>query len=180
MPGLNFNVFKIEKDLDEFAFYLEEINMDTVKQRVLKYIADEMAQMVRQAVLAEEDITTPSVNSKWGQGSAGGEGRSRGASMSREKAWNVSRNGPNSYKVSPHPKVRQRAYVLNFGYPGVITPTNAEYMRFYLEGMPIFRKEVNGPEPTHYWSAAYRRMEQSGKLQRIGEEELKREFEGGT
>jgi len=168
MP-IDYGIFEIEKDLENFLFSVEAVDMESVKERTLKRVAAEMADIVRQTVIAEPKITTPALNSPYERGP--------GPSMATMDAWQVSKSGANRYIVSPHPLVRQRAVVLNFGYPGMIRPTNADYLRFTVDGVPVFRKEVPGPDETGYWSAAFQRMESSDKLEEIAQDELNKELE---
>jgi len=147
---------------------LEQIDMESVKKRTLKRVAQEMAGMVRQAVF-ESTIKSPADKiSKF----EGGDG----PPLATNDAWIVTNEG-NNYTVRPHPKVRQRAVVLNFGYPGKITPNNSEFLKFQIDGEPVFAKEVDGPEATGYWRVAFNRMKSSGKLEDIAKEELEIEFE---
>jgi len=168
MP-IEYNVNSIKEDLNRMSANIEAVDMDSVKERTLKRVAGAMADHVREAVVAEPDITTPALNSQYEQGP--------GPNMARRAAWQVRKTGANRYSVFPHPEVRQRAVVLNFGYPGMIRPTNSEYLRFTIDGVPVFRKEVEGPDETGYWQAAYQQLQSSNKLERIAEEELNAEFE---
>ena len=168
MP-IDYGIFEIREDLENFALSVQAVDMESVKEETLKRVASEMAEMVRQAVIAEPSITTPALNSPYERGP--------GPSMATKDAWQVTKAGGNRYTVSPHPSVRQRAIVLNFGYPGMIRPTNADYLRFTVDGVPVFRKEVPGPDETGYWQAAFQRMESSDKLEQIAQEELDEELE---
>jgi hypothetical protein len=168
MP-IQYGNIQIEQDLEEFKFKIEAIDMESVKEETLRRVAEEMSEFVREAVIAEPDITSPALNSPYERGP--------GPSMATRDAWMVEKRGADRYIVSPHPKVRQRAVVLNFGYPGTIKPKNSDYLRFMVDGVPIFRKEVEGPDETGYWQAAYNRMEQSGRLAEIAQEELEEEIE---
>jgi hypothetical protein len=167
--GINFKQNDFENKLKEFTEDLQSIDVEEVEKRSMKRIASEMSEMVRLAVIAEDDITSPAINSVWDRGP--------GPSMSQESAWIVKQFGETSYTVEPHPKVEQRAVVLNFGYPGTITPNNTEYMKFNLNGVPIYRKEVPGPDETGYWQAAFNNLEKSGKVEEIMEEELQKEVD---
>jgi hypothetical protein len=159
---MNFNIEHNLEDLDL------DISMEEVKRRTLKRAADELAEMVAVAVRSEDDITSPGLNSKYGRGP--------GPSMATKSAWVVERKG-NSYTVSPHPLVEQRAVVLNYGYPGKIRPKNADFLKFTVKGVPepIYAKEVDGPDETGYWQAAMTNFEKSGRLEEIALEELERE-----
>lgn len=168
MP-INYSIQNIEKDLAQMSANVEAIDMESVKRRTLKRVADEMSKLVRQAVVDEPSITTPALNSPYKQGP--------GPSMSRHDAWMVEKTGANRYSVFPHPEVRQRAMVLNFGYPGMIRPTNSEFLRFTVDGTPVYAEEVEGPEYTGYWQAAYRKLQNSNKLEEIAGQELQAEFE---
>lgn len=167
MP-IKYDMFQIEKDLDNFLMSVESVDMESVKQETLRRVAEEMASMVRQAVF-ESSIKSPADKISQYEGGAG-------PPLATNEAWMVNKDG-NRYTVTPHPEVEQRAVVLNFGYPGTIRPTNAEYMRFTVDGVPVYRKEVPGPDETGYWQVAFQRMEQSGKLEDIAQEELNKEFE---
>jgi len=164
-----FSVLNIENDLEKLQLSVEAIDMEAVKERTLKRIATEMSEMVRQAVVAEPKITSPALNSPYTRGP--------GPSMATRDAWVVKKDGNDRYTVSPHPKVRQRAGVLNFGYPGTITADDGGYLKFTIDGVPTYRKEVEGPDETGYWQAAYQKINQSDKLRRIANEELEDEVE---
>lgn len=168
MP-IEFDVQQIQAQISDFEFKLDRVDMESVKEKTMKRTADAMAEMVRQAVVAEDDITSPAMNSKYSRGS--------GPPMATSKAWLTEKVGPNRYIVTPHPEVRQRAIVLNFGYPGRITPNTADALRFTIDGVPVYAKSVKGPDPTGYWQAAYQRMQSSDKLKRIANEELEKEID---
>lgn len=143
--------------------------MESVKENTAKRTADAMAEIVRQAVVAEDDITSPAMSSKYSRGD--------GPPMATGAAWLTEKVGPNRYIVTPHPEVRQRAIVLNFGYPGRITPNNSPVLSFTINGVPVAFESVKGPDATGYWQAAYQRMQQSDKLRRIANDELEGEIE---
>ena len=166
---IEYNVAEISDDLEDFQMSLQAINMESVKEQTLRRVAQEMAEAVRQAVVAEDDITSPAMN--------GPNERGKGPSMATGDAWLVEKEGSNSYTVQPHPQVRQKTVVLNFGYPGEITPKNGEFLKFTIEGEPVWARSVEGPESTGYWQAAYQQMEKSGRLREIAEQELEEEFE---
>jgi hypothetical protein len=170
MP-INYEIGEISDDLEDFRITLRSIDMESVKERTLKRVAQEMSKMVRQAVF-ESSIKSPADKISPYEGGPG-------PPLATGDAWIVKKEGAN-YVVRPHPEVRQRAVVLNFGYPGEITPNNGEFLRFMVEGEPVFARSVSGPEATGYWQAAYQRMENSGKLEDIAGEELRREFEEST
>lgn len=168
--AIQFNISEIDNDLLEFREDLSDIDMERVKESTLRRVAEEMRDMVRLAIRQEDDITSPAdLNSKY----TGGPG----PPMSQEAAWNVEKNGSDTYIVAPNPKVRQRAMVLNYGYPGMIRPTSGEALKFEVDGSTVFASEVEGPDPTHYWRAAREMLENSGKLEEIASEELEEEVE---
>lgn len=167
---LEFSVEDLSSDLIELRSDIEAIDMDAVKKRSTKRFAEEMAEYVRKAVV-NSDIQTPGMNSIYGRGP--------GPSMSTASAWVVKQDGKNRYSVRPHPKVRQRAIVLNYGYPGRITPNDSEALKFEVKGVPepVFAKSVSGPDYTGYWQAAMKNLESSGRLEEIANEELEEEVE---
>lgn len=167
MP-INYNLFEIEEDLEEFLISIKAVDMEVVKEETLRRVAQAMASMVRQMVF-ESNIRSPADKISPYEGGDG-------PPLATNEAWKVQKDG-NRYTVRPDPRVEQRAVVLNFGYPGMIRPTNADYMRFTVDGVPVFRKEVPGPDETGYWQAAFQRLEQSGKLEKIASEELNEELE---
>lgn len=171
MP-IEYDIIGIEADSKEFRMSSEAVDMESVKERTLKRIAEKMAGMVRQAVF-ESSIKSPA--SKISPYESG-DGPALATIKGSQPAWIVKRDSNNRYEVLPHPKVRQRAIVLNYGYPGKIEP-KGDFLRFTVNGIPVFSTEVDGPEKTGYWNAAYRRMENSGELRKIANEELDREFE---
>jgi len=170
--AIELSIGKFSDDLDDFQATLEAIDMESVKERTVKRAADEMAGMVRQAVF-ESSIKSPA--SKISPYESGD-----GPPLATNDAWIVTKDGANRYTVRPHPQVRQRAVVLNFGYPGKITPKNGEFLKFTVEGEPVWAREVDGPEATGYWQSAIQRMRNSGKLEEIAAEELNEEFEENT
>jgi len=158
--------FNIEHNFGRLSESLE-IDMEKVERNTLKRSADALAEMVRQAVVDEDSISSPANLLSEYEGGPG-------PSMSRRKAWVVQRIR-NKWVVRPHPQVEQRATVLNYGYPGRITPNNADALRFTINGVPVYRDSVEGPERTRYWQAAVRRFRQSGELERIAQAELREE-----
>lgn len=170
--AIELSIGEFSEDLQDFQMTLEAIDMESVKENTVRRAAEEMASMVRQAVF-ESSIKSPA--SKISPYESGD-----GPPLATNEAWMVEKDGPNRYTVRPHPQVRQRAVVLNFGYPGEITPKNGEFLRFTVEGEPVYARSVEGPDETGYWQAAYRRMQNSGKIEEIAAEELNREFEENT
>lgn len=166
--AIEYEIGAISEDLEDFQITLRSVDMESVKERTLKRVAKEMSNMVRQAVF-ESSIKSPADKISPYEGGDG-------PPLATGDAWIVAKEGAN-YTVRPHPEVRQRAVVLNFGYPGEITPNNGEFLKFTVEGQPVWAKSVSGPEATGYWQAAYQRMENSGKLQDIAGEELRKEFD---
>lgn len=166
---LDLGIEGLEAQLTELGASFEAVDGEDITREAARRIANEAAEMVRTAVLAEDDIITPAMNSPYDRGP--------GPSMSNPNAWVVKPSGKNRFIMSPHEFVEQRAYVLNYGYPGKITPNTADYLRFYVEGEPVFRKEVEGPDPTGYWEAAFRRLESSGKAEQIMEDVLDEELD---
>jgi hypothetical protein len=165
----DFRVENIDKDLAQMSANIEAIDMDSVKKKTAKRIAEEMSKMVRQAVF-ESGIKSPADKiSKY----SGGDG----PPMVTNAAWLVRQTGPNRYSVFPHPEVRQRAIVLNYGYPGRITPNSADALRFEVNGTPVFAESVEGPDAYNYWDKAWRRIQKSKKIDDILGEELEAEFE---
>jgi len=170
--ALEMNIGQFSDDLEDFQITLEAIDMESVKENTVRRAAQEMAGMVRQAVF-ESSIKSPA--SKISPYESGD-----GPAMATSDAWLVEKDGPSSYTVRPHPQVRQRAVVLNFGYPGEITPKNGEFLKFTVEGQPVWARSVDGPDATGYWQAAIQKMRNSGKLEEIAAEELNKEFEENT
>lgn len=166
---LDLDVEGLAAELGVLRAQLGAIDEDEVKKETARRIAEEAAKMVRQAVF-ESSIRSPADKISPYEGGPG-------PALATSPAWIVEETGKNTYTVSPHPQVRQRAHVLNYGYPGKITPTTADYMRFTVNGVPVFRKEVDGPDPVGYWEAAFRRLEQSGKIEEIAEEVLEEEVD---
>lgn len=167
--AIELSIGEFSKDLEDFQMSLEAIDIESVKEKSVRRAAQEMAGMVRQAVF-ESSIRSPADKISPYEGGDG-------PPLATNEAWLVKKDGANRYTVQPHPRVRQRAVVLNFGYPGEITPKNSEFLVFEVEGQPVFAKSVEGPEATGYWQAAYQRMKNSGKFEDIIAEELNEEFE---
>lgn len=173
-----FEVDNLQTDLVEFEEYIDSVDMEKVFRTTIKEAATTLAEMVRQAVVAEEDIRSPArLNSPFENGP--------GPSMARRRAWKVKKKG-DRYIVKPHPEVEQRATVLNSGW-GTITPNSADKLAFTVSGIPsssegttetrslIQKDSVDGPDETAYWQAALRRFEESDELERIGVRELREE-----
>lgn len=167
--AIELSIGEFSEDLEDFEMKLKAIDMETVKRNTVRRAAQEMASMVRQAVF-ESSIKSPADKiSPYEEGD--------GPPLATNDAWLVKKKSNNEYSVQPKPQVRQRAVVLNFGYPGEITPTDEPFLVFEVNGEPVWAKSVEGPEPTGYWQKAYQRMQESGKLEEIAEEELSDEFD---
>lgn len=167
--GIDFGNIGLDDELGEFRVSIEEINMESVKKRTAKEFANEMAEQVRLAVVAEDDITSPAMNSIYDRGP--------GPSMASRNAWQVNSMGSNGYRVTPHPQVEKRAAILNYGSDGPITPDGDKPFEIMIDGHPIYRWAVSGVPETNYWSAAMRNLEASGKIEQIAEKELRAEIE---
>jgi hypothetical protein len=167
--GLNVSIDNWEEEFADFRFSVEDIDMEEVKQEAVKKTAHDLAEMVRLQAKEADEFTTPGINSIYSRG--------KGPSMATKDAWNVEPRGPNEYIVKPHPSVEQRAYVLNYGYPGRIYPNNADALRFTVDGVPVFAEWVEGPEASHYWQAAMRAIESGNKMVENGEIALREEIE---
>lgn len=174
----HFEISKLQGDLVEFDEYIQSFDMDRVERQTLKESAKTLAEMVRQAIRAENKIESPArLNSIWEPGP--------GPSLVSHRAWRVIKDG-NRYIVKPHPKVEQRATVLNSGY-GEITPNSAPKLAFSVSNVPsqssgstephglIRVDSVDGPDPTEYWQAAIRRFESTDEIERIALQELREE-----
>lgn len=166
---IEFSEIGLQEDLGSFNLSLESIDMESVKKRTAKAFAKEMSEQVRLAIRAEDDITSPGMNSKYSRGP--------GPSLITGDAWKVTPDGNNKYILTPHPKVEKRATVLNYGYPGLITPDGDRPFQIMINGHPIYRWAVKGPDKTNYWRAAMRNLEASGEAKRIAEYELRAEIE---
>lgn len=173
----HFEIDNLQADLIEFQEEVESINMQKVYRTTAKEAATTLAEMVRQAVVAEDKIKTPA--SLWSPYDSG-----PGPSLSERNAWMVTGDG-DQYIVKPKPKVEQRATVLNAGW-GTITPNSAPKLAFNVGGIAadpnssnetgVVRTEsVDGPDKTGYWQAALRRFEASDEFKRIGLQELREE-----
>jgi hypothetical protein len=160
--------FEVTHTIDDLDF--GDIDTEKITRNTMRRIAEEMTEMVRVAVVAEDDIKSPaSLLSPYEAGDR--------PQMTQKDAWQVHKVTRDSYTVRPHPNIRQRAVVLNYGYQGRITPTNADYLRFTIDGVPTFRKSVEGPDETGYWEKAIQKMEQSDKPKRIAKDELEEELD---
>jgi len=170
--ALEMSLGSLSEDLEDFQITLEAIDMESVKEETAKRAAREMSKMVRQAVF-ESSINSPAKSeSDFEAGTP--------PALVMGDAWRVGKRNTGEYFVLPHPNVRQRAIVLNYGYPGKITPNDSEFLKFKVEGEPVWAKEVDGPEATGYWQKAIRRMKDSDKLDEIAREELNKEVERNT
>lgn len=172
MTALDLSMKNLEDDIEDFQMKLERVDLEKVEKLTLSRTARDLAEMVAMQVVQSSKINSPADTGPYESGS--GPSMSDG---SRKGAWMVKRDGRSNYTIKPHPLVRQRAIVLNYGYPGEITPTSADYMRFTVDGVPRFRKSVPGPEAAGYWEAAMNQLRSSGKLEKNGEIELRNEME---
>ncbi len=166
MPSTYFDVNKLQASLVEFGNYVESIDMDHVERQTIKQAATSLAEMVRQAVNAEDDIDSPArLLSPYENGP--------GPSLVTRKAWDVKKKG-NQYIVKPNPKVQKRAEILNAGR-GEITPNTAPRLAFTVNGLWTFPESVKGVDKTEYWQAALQRFNNSDELERIATQELREE-----
>lgn len=166
MP-INYELSGFSGDLREFKISLEAVDIDSVKEKALKRAADEMVDMVVEAIQREDKIESPAMNSKYERGP--------GSSIGNPNAWRVEQEG-SKWIVRPGKAQRKRATVLNYGYPGTID-AGGDVMGFEVNGVPVFTREVEGPDETGYWQKAYQQMRSSDRLTDILEEELEEEFE---
>jgi hypothetical protein len=159
----------IQKELENFTASIEAVDMEKVKKETLRRVAVEMAKEVRRTILLKSTIKSPAETlSPYESGP--------GPNLSELAAWTV-RQQKGRYIVSPQRDVRQRAIVLNYGYPGTITPNSSNAMEFEVNGVPFVRKEVEGPDAENYWRKAFNSIQQSDELERIAKEELEAEIE---
>lgn len=170
--GLEFNVSGIIPDLEEFERDLDDIDMERVRHRTSKRLAEAMFKMVQKAMRQSDKFESLHLNSRY----SSHDGHD-GPSISRRSAWSIQSTGTGSHSIRPIEAVEQRAHVLNYGHPGRITPTNEDYLKFYIDGVPTFRKSVEGPDPSNYWEKAIEMLQKSDKPERIMEDELEKEFD---
>lgn len=163
-----FNVRELSSDLNKLNTSLEAVDMEKVERETLKRAAHTMSEMVRQAVIAEDDINAPAISGPYQRGG--------GPTMAQRAAWKVVEDG-NSYRVIPDPRIEQRAIVLNYGYDGRIYPDGDGPLRFYVDGAPVFAEWVEGPDYTGYWQAAMRRFRNSDRLRQMAADELQKEID---
>lgn len=163
-----FNVRQISNDLKSLDASIEAIDMEKVERETLKRAANTMSEMVRQAVIAEDNINAPAISGPYQRG--------EGPTMAQRAAWKVVEDG-NSYRVRPDPRVEQRAIVLNYGHPGRIYPDGDGPLRFYVDGAPVFAESVEAPDYTGYWQAAMRRFRNSDRLRQMAADELQKEID---
>lgn len=164
-----FQVTNLQSGLDELAVNLERINPEKIRKETLRRSAYEMEKMVRLAIKDEKRIRSPaSLNSPFESGP--------GTPISQGRSWVVEEDA-GTYSLRPAPKIRQRAIVLNYGYPGKITPNTSDKLWFEINGVPHSVDEVDGPEYTGYWQKALDKFQSSNRIGEIGAEELNAEFE---
>lgn len=169
MAGNNFEITNFSDDLSELRSIISDADIEEAKEKTLKKSAYAMAEMVRQAVVAEDKITSPAMNGEFDRGP--------GTSLATLRAWKVTKTG-NNYTVKPNHRVEQRAVVLNYGYPGKIT-SNGDYpMTFNIDSVPhpVSKHEVEGPDYTGYWQKAVERFQKTDKLEKFAEEEIRKQF----
>lgn len=167
--GFSFDILAAEEGLKDFRRELERINPDDITRETARDFAEKVRDVVTATIKAEGKITSPAMNSQYNRGP--------GPSMVQDAAWIITQEGTDSFSIEPHPSVRQRAYVLNYGYPGRITPNSAEVLKFEVNGEPFYRESVEGPDRTLYWEHAMKIVEDSGNLENIGRYNMIAEFE---
>lgn len=169
---LELSLGNLSEEIEEFGINLSRIDVENVKKETLARTARDLAEIVAMQVVQNTEINAPA--------DTGPHESGPGPSMAdgtRKGAWIVKRDGRSEYTVRPHPLVRKRAIVLNYGYPGEITPDNSDYLRFTVDGVPQFRKSVPGPDAANYWQAAMNELNSKDKLVKNGEIELRDEVE---
>lgn len=170
--GLRLSERQIQKQLKEFESRLALIDLDSVVEESAKETAAELTQVVRDAVAAHPEISSPAnLNSEYYQGSPA---TSAHPPLTQKRAWEVTQVG-NDFRVSPVPNVRRKAMLMEFGRSAITTgPDNP--MRFWVDGMPVFTHHVDAVKPKRYWRTAVRKIRADGALSDNMQEELEKEF----
>lgn len=174
MPVTRISIEEFEEDLIEFNSSIEDISMEEVKREAARRTANELVEFIKVAIKLEDDITSPSTNSRYesGDGRAG-----KGPPLSTNAAWKVDQVGDNEFRVSPHDDAEQRVMVLNYGYPGRIYPDQKEALRFFIDGDEVFADSVEGPDPTLFWERAVKELNARNEFIKQGELVLEEEIE---
>lgn len=146
-----------DAEFRELVAKFSAVNIEgAVAEGVLR-TAEDMQEAVRQAVVAHPDIQSPAnLISQYDGGP--------GPPMAQTRAWQVIQLGDGAYEVRPHPQVRQRAVILEFGSSSPIVPRNANALRFNVNGVPVFADSVSGIEARRYWRSALRKVMQEDRL----------------
>lgn len=148
----------------------EAIDMDRVIRRGIEQTADDLREVVRTHIVAHPGIESPArLNSPYEHGP--------GPSMVRRPAWIVEHTGKGTFTVKPHPKVRQRAVILEYGTRDPITPQTGDYLWFTVDGVPRSVEQVSGIEPRGYWRAAMQQIESEFRLRKNLEDAYEDELE---
>lgn len=171
--GIDLDVENIREQLVLMERRMATIDVDKVRRNGAKATAEDMTQMVRDAVSAHPDISSPAnLQSRYYVGSPDS---SKGHPLTVQKAWEVDQVGDNSYRVRPRANVRRKAMLMEFGRSSITTaPDNP--MRFWVDGVPVFTHEVDAVKPKYYWRTAVRKIRADGVLSDNLKEELRKEF----
>lgn len=166
---------EIQEQLRSMERRMATIDIDEVRKEGAKATAEDLTQMVRDAVAAHPDISSPAnLQSRYYVGSPDS---SKGQPLTTRAAWEVDQVGDGSYRVRPKPNVRRKAMLMEFGRSSITTgPDNP--MRFWVDGVPVFTHHVDAVEPKYYWRTAVRKVRADGVLSDNLEKELEKEFRG--
>ena len=107
--GLRLSEDQIQRELKELETRLATIDLDSVVEESAKETAAELTQVVRDAVAAHPEISSPAnLNSEYYQGSPA---TSAHPPLTQRRAWEVTQVG-NDFRVSPVPNVRRKAMLM--------------------------------------------------------------------
>lgn len=157
------------KELETLSAKFEAIDMDRVMRRGIQQTAKDLSEIVRQKVF-ESAIRSPADKISPYEGGDG-------PPMATQKAWVVKQEGPRSFTVEPDPRVRRRAIILEYGTRDPIEARSAEAMRFTVNGVPMYRKQVSGIRAYGYWRAAMQEIRSERKFTQNLQDEWADELE---
>ncbi|AGM11345.1 hypothetical protein M199_gp015 [Halogranum tailed virus 1] len=105
-----------------------------------------------------------------------GPDKGRGPHLASEAAWAIDRQGNMDYRIYTIPSVSERAFYLEFGTTGPITPTDSDRLKFVSTEGPsagevIYPQAVSGVREYAFFREAIQEFDASGRLaDKVGED----------
>jgi len=140
----------------------------------IRATADESMQDILENEFVPYLISTIKSKGLIGEGPDKGEGPHLGS----EAAWVVQRRGNMDYRIYPDPSVQERAFYLEYGTTGPITPNNSETLAFEstegsTAGDMIYPVAVSGVKDYAYFRESIQKFGLKRRLINRVEEDLK-------